>query len=1023
MAPCKPVNYTALTSNTAFWGWDGWFVLVDIFLLFTVLFFNIAPVEFAMLAAVGILMAAQIITIPDGVAGFSNTGILAVLCLFVVAEALSSTGAIDYFVGRFLGKPKTLGGALIRLFLPSAFVASWISSTAVLAIMIPVVSRWAKQINRPPSQLFMPLCYAIHLGGTVTLVGTTTNLVVSGLATSQMCRTMGIFELTQVGLPVAIAGLGALLILTPITMPNAQEYERRTHIDMASTADLSIHHKIPWYTKILMCLKLRSSTGPVSASNNNNNINNNNNTAESDPLVIINQGHKEDYTGQDRFRASPSDFFLFAKVVGSPVAKQSIEQAGLRGLKTIFLVSVQRQQTLYSAVSPEFVLEENDILTFTGAAMEDFVELCRSKGLETVSLDQSGSTSSAAASTTPNSNNNNPVSDYIVQAIVRDGSKLVGKTPKEVDFRSTYNAVIISIQRLGKATSKEKVLERVVADRLGQVTLKVGDILALVTNPNFNWNAEATNRDLKPKYDERIVLKTLPSTASLTSSATKDDVSVGSLDTLPAAATTTTTGDENKNNYLFAMRVKKGAQLIGVRSLIGLTIEQAGVRHIFGVRLVAIEQALTKTIIRAPGPDIILQENDILWYAGEKEGLAALRRLPGLEDLMADQVNKLNIEMHKRALVEVVLSMNSSLLYKTVRESQFRTRFQAAIMSVQRRGNRLFSHIGDLVLEPGDVLILDAGSDFIKRNANKSEDFLIISEVKSSSPPRFDRFWFALIVSIAMVVVAATTGVDLVLPTLIAAALMVIFKVITPQKALAAVDWRIYITIASAYGLSSALTNTRVGVVIGTAITDFAVRNNFGELGVLAVIMIFTEILCALITAKAGAVLMFPIAASAAARLKIDPTRMLIALMLGSSDYTTPQGHQTNLMVLGPGAYKFTDYQKLGIPLEIFLNIWQLICLNWINDWGITTGFSIMFFFACIVFDHVVKERQSIGTLFSFCSDSPSSRSSGLMAIRSIAAAGRFRRKAGSDDLEASQPNQDPTNNNNNDVVEVNVHE
>jgi Na+/H+ antiporter NhaD/arsenite permease-like protein len=220
-----------------------------------------------------------------------------------------------------------------------------------------------------------------------------------------------------------------------------------------------------------------------------------------------------------------------------------------------------------------------------------------------------------------------------------------------------------------------------------------------------------------------------------------------------------------------------------------------------------------------------------------------------------------------------------------------------------------------------------------------------------------DRFYIAAITSLAMVICTAATGMDLLLFALFACGIMLATGVLTRERAHKAIDWKIIITVAAAFGLSTAMTNTKVADIIGRAITDLAIKTNTGELGVLAVVMIFTEILCALITAKAGALLMFPIGASAAYRLGIDPTRMIIALMLGSSDYTTPQGHQTNLMVLGPGSYKFTDYQKLGIPLEIFLNIVQLICLAYYQVWWFTTAGAVVFLGICVVIDHVCVEH------------------------------------------------------------------
>jgi Na+/H+ antiporter NhaD/arsenite permease-like protein len=169
---CKPYNFSAAALTTGdMWDWKGWYTLAILLALFITLFFEICPIEFAMVFSSAMLCAAQIITVPELTAGFSNAGVLVVPCLFVVAEGLASTGAVDYFLGKLLGTPKTLGQALIRMMIPSAFVAAWISSTAVLALLIPVIQRWSKKINRPPSQLFMPLCYAIHLGGTVTLIG------------------------------------------------------------------------------------------------------------------------------------------------------------------------------------------------------------------------------------------------------------------------------------------------------------------------------------------------------------------------------------------------------------------------------------------------------------------------------------------------------------------------------------------------------------------------------------------------------------------------------------------------------------------------------------------------------------------------------------------------------------------------------------------------------------------------------------------------------------------------------------
>jgi di/tricarboxylate transporter len=258
----------------------------------------------------------------------------------------------------------------------------------------------------------------------------------------------------------------------------------------------------------------------------------------------------------------------------------------------------------------------------------------------------------------------------------------------------------------------------------------------------------------------------------------------------------------------------------------------------------------------------------------------------------------LKISAQHRRLIEVVLSLKSEMLYKTVREAKFRTRFEAAIVAVQRQGARLFSRIGDIVLEPGDVLILDAGPTFVKRFQD-DPNFLIVSEIARSEPPRFEMFYLALVVVTAMVVFAATLvtpySLDLVLFTVAALGILLATGVTTRFRMYRAIDWSIIITIAAAFGLATALTNTKVAGIIGINIANAVIAAGLGQIGILAVIMVLTEVLGALITSKAAGLVMFPIAAAAAATLHIPHNKILIALMLGASDYTTPQGHQTNV--------------------------------------------------------------------------------------------------------------------------------
>ena len=125
-----------------------------------------------------------VITAKDAIAGFSNSGMLTVAVLFLVVAGLRETGAVEWVAGRFLGRPKSHREALVRLVFPIAGLSTFLNNTPLVAMFIPVVTDWAKKNRLRPSQLLIPLSYATILGGMCSLIGTSTNLVVSGLVES-----------------------------------------------------------------------------------------------------------------------------------------------------------------------------------------------------------------------------------------------------------------------------------------------------------------------------------------------------------------------------------------------------------------------------------------------------------------------------------------------------------------------------------------------------------------------------------------------------------------------------------------------------------------------------------------------------------------------------------------------------------------------------------------------------------------------------------------------------------------------
>jgi di/tricarboxylate transporter len=163
--------------------------------------------------------------IPDGLKGFSNKGLLTVACLFVVAAGISNTGALDYYMSKLLGTPKTVASAQVRLMVPVAFVSAFLNNTPVVAIMIPILQKWSKKCGIAPSQLFIPLSFASILGGTCTLIGTSTNLVVEGMMRERYpdAKPIGMFDLSMYGVPVALSGFAYILIFSPFLLPGGKK--------------------------------------------------------------------------------------------------------------------------------------------------------------------------------------------------------------------------------------------------------------------------------------------------------------------------------------------------------------------------------------------------------------------------------------------------------------------------------------------------------------------------------------------------------------------------------------------------------------------------------------------------------------------------------------------------------------------------------------------------------------------------------------------------------------------------------
>jgi di/tricarboxylate transporter len=255
---------------------------------------------------------------------------------------------------------------------------------------------------------------------------------------------------------------------------------------------------------------------------------------------------------------------------------------------------------------------------------------------------------------------------------------------------------------------------------------------------------------------------------------------------------------------------------------------------------------------------------------------------------------------------------------KSIREGRFRTRYEAVVIAVHRNGEPMNGRIGDIILRAGDTLLLETTRRFLRQQRN-SHDFFLVSGVPDSQPIRHDRAWTALVILAAMVAVVAAeelTGIGIFYAALVAAALMGLFRCLSADQARRSVEWPTLVAIGSALVLGKAMETS--GLATAAAGTLVGLLQPLGPLAVLGGVYLLTLIFTEVVTNNAAAALSFPIALAAARAMQVDfmPFAVVIAVA-ASAGFATPLGYQTHLMVYGAGGYRFGDYLRIGVPLDL----------------------------------------------------------------------------------------------------------
>jgi di/tricarboxylate transporter len=365
------------------------------------------------------------------------------------------------------------------------------------------------------------------------------------------------------------------------------------------------------------------------------------------------------------------------------------------------------------------------------------------------------------------------------------------------------------------------------------------------------------------------------------------------------------TGGPVGRDFTVSMQVVAGGPLDGV------SIEAGGLRHLQGVFLVEIER--DEHAIAPVAPTEMLRGGDRLTFVGRVDDVVDLQRMRGLVSAERTQLDRLGGDGH--SFYEVVVGDASELVGRTLREADFRARYNAAVLAIHRQGQRVEAKLGDVRLGFGDTLLVLADADF-RRRWRESREFLLIAPLSGVPPTRSAKALPVAAIVIGFVVLTAFGVLSLLQGALLVPLLLVATRSMTVAEARRAIDVNLIVLIAVSFGLGAAVESSGLGHAVADAL--LSVMAPLGAGAALAAIYVATVGLTELISNNAAAVLIFPVALATAAGLGLDARPFIVTVLFGASlAFLTPIGYQTNMMVYGLGGYRFLDFTRLGVPVTL----------------------------------------------------------------------------------------------------------
>lgn len=368
--------------------------------------------------------------------------------------------------------------------------------------------------------------------------------------------------------------------------------------------------------------------------------------------------------------------------------------------------------------------------------------------------------------------------------------------------------------------------------------------------------------------------------------------------------------DENPQSYFLEARVTPGSPLSG------RSIETNRLRNLEGLFL--LEIARDERLISPVSPDEILRDSDVLVFTGAIANIQTLQRFPGLE-LFGHHAD----DLLGSNLVEVVVSHESELDGKTLRDVDFRSMFDAGVVGIRRGEKRLEGQLGRIPLRAGDSLLLAVGADFAQHR-NLDRNFRVVAG-PPLRPPLSSAQGRVALGGFAAVLAASSLGwLPLFDGLLVLLAVLLVRKLTTLAELRRRFPFELLMVIGSALAIAQVIEGSGAGALIAQAMrTAF---EGFGVWGALLGVYLITLILTELVTNNAAAALAFPIALSTAQAFGADAMPFVMVVAYGASAcFLMPSGYQTHLMVYSPGRYRLTDFVRAGLPISVLYSAGVLL--------------------------------------------------------------------------------------------------